>query len=522
METDREANRIKYLSTSTGISILVGLIIVVAMTLFSVVSLTRQEQNAIQSVSRCTLLLSQTTEKILRLSMLRNRRDEITRAINDIVGEQGITSVRILNHSGIIKFSSDQSEINKHISRTDELCSNCHYKQEQKSFFHAGTTYSSFFHRDSNLIYTSLPIYNSPTCYNADCHQSGNKEISVKRGLIIEENISKPVHDSSQTILGFIEMKVSAAKIMTDLDRTRSELITLTIVVALIASAIAYVSISLLVGRPVKKMVEGMHKVAEGDLDHELSPGKGELGFLAESFNSMLKQLSSAQSRLIESAKLASIGKLANEIANEINNPLTGIIIYAENLIEHSHNEEEKRDLELILNQAMRIRENIRNIFSGNIDKKPKFVSLDVIAVIRHVVSVLGNLSNFKNIQTKVSVYNDIPDVFADPEMIEQAIFALFLAFSEDMPGGGLLDINARYIEKENKIEIKFVDTGNAVPEKEWLVLTEGRGKSQMTGTSKIGLTLFVFRQIIELHRGTIAFYQEKEEGKVVIVFLPV
>jgi nitrogen fixation/metabolism regulation signal transduction histidine kinase len=447
--------------------------------------------------------------------MLRNRRDEITKGINDIVGEHGIISVRILNHSGVIKFSSNEAEINKHISRTDELCTNCHYKKESESIYPANTAYSSHFHRDSNLIYTSLPIYNSPTCYNADCHESANNNIAMNNSL------PKSVHDSSQTILGFIEMKVSAKKIMADLNRTRIELITLTIVIALLAAGISYISITLLVGRPVKKMVEGMQRVAEGNFNEEIPPGKGELGFLATSFNLMQKKLSSAQTRLIESAKLASIGKLANEIANEINNPLTGIIIYVESLINRSNDEEERRDLELILSQAMQIRDNVRNIFSGNVEKKPKFTTVDIMAIVRHVVSVLGNLSNFKSIQTNISTHNDLPAILADPEMIEQAIFALFLAFSEDMPTGGLLDVNAEYIEKDKKIQIKFMDTGNAIPENEWLVLTEEKGELPTTGTSKIGLTLFVFKQIIELHRGKIAFESRKEEGKLVVVLLP-
>ncbi|MGC8653466.1 MAG: HAMP domain-containing protein [Candidatus Kryptoniota bacterium] len=474
-------------------------------------SLRRQEENAIRSLDRCTMLLSQTTEKILRLSMLRNRRDEITKAINDIVGEEEIKSVRILNHIGVIKFSSNENEINKHISRTDELCTNCHYRQKEESAYPVNTAYSTHFHRDSNLIYTSLPIYNSPSCYNTECHESASNK-----------NTSKPVHDSTQTILGFIEMKVSARSIMDDLNRTRFALITLTIVIALLAAGIAYISIRLFIGRPVKSMVEGMRRVAEGNFEQEIPPGRGELGFLAESFNSMQRELSSAQTRLIESAKLASIGKLAKEIANEINNPLTGIIIYVENLIEGSHDENQKRDLELVLDQAMKIRETIRNIFTGNGGRKPEFVNLDVQVIIKHVVSVLGNLSNFKNIRTNVSIQNGLPLILADPEMIEQAIFALFLAFSEDMPAGGLLDISARYLESEKRIEIKFTETGNAVPEDEWSILIEEKGELPMAGTSKIVLTLFVFKQIIELHRGKVALDLKKEEGKVVNILLPV
>jgi C4-dicarboxylate-specific signal transduction histidine kinase len=80
------------------------------------------------------------------------------------------------------------------------------------------------------------------------------------------------------------------------------------------------------------------------------------LGLLADSFNRMQKQLLYTQTQLIESEKLASVGKLADEIANEINNPLTGIIIYSEYLIEGLSDEIFKNDSEIIRREALKIR----------------------------------------------------------------------------------------------------------------------------------------------------------------------
>ena len=76
--------KLKHISISTRISILLGLIIVITMGVFSAFSLMKQQKDSVDSLSRSTLLLSRTTERILRLSMLKNRREEISMAIKNI------------------------------------------------------------------------------------------------------------------------------------------------------------------------------------------------------------------------------------------------------------------------------------------------------------------------------------------------------------------------------------------------------------------------------------------------------
>src|SRR5208283_2056701 len=102
------------------------------------------------------------------------------------------------------------------------------------------------------------------------------------------------------------------------------------------------------VHRPVKELMAGMHRVAEGGLDHRLPVRwDDELGDLATSFNKMAAEVGGVQSKieeqvrrktaelerihktLLSSAKMASIGKLAATVAHEINNPLFGILTYA-------------------------------------------------------------------------------------------------------------------------------------------------------------------------------------------------
>ena len=104
----------------------------------------------------------------------------------------------------------------------------------------------------------------------------------------------------------------------------------------------------MVVYRPVKKLIDGTHRVAGGDLEYRLPVGSDdELGDLARSFNKMTAEVAGVQAKieeevrrktaelervhktLLRSEKMASIGKLAATVAHEINNPLFGILTYA-------------------------------------------------------------------------------------------------------------------------------------------------------------------------------------------------
>ncbi len=517
----KQIGNLKYTSISTRISILLGLIILVTMGIFSAVSLMKQEEDSIDSVSRSALLLSQTTEKILRFSMLKNRRDEISMAIRDIVGEQGILSVRILNHKGVIKFSSRQSEVDEHISRANQLCANCHDKGDDGARYPASSFYRYHLDKSNDVIYSSLPIYNSPTCYNGDCHATAAQEASAGAGSLRTVLIAHSVHDSSQTILGFIEIEVSAKRIISNLDRSRTELIALTILIALMASTVMYFSIRHLVGKPVTKLVEGTKRVAQGDFSHEISAGRAELGTLAESFNHMQRQLLSTQSQLIESEKLASVGKLADEIANQINNPLTGIIVFAESLLKRPDSGgAEKSDYETILREALRIRESVRNVLSLSRSEKPNFIAVDVAGVIRHAISVLEKFSSFRNIQIITGMPKALPKISADPGLLEQVFLNLLLLSSENMPAGGILNITATLLEKEKQIEVRFADIGKGLPDNVLQALSDQNDK--LESVERAGISLAVCRDIISLHRGKIIAASGTGAGTSITIKLPV
>ncbi len=522
--------RIKYLSISTRISILLGAIIILTMGAFSTFSLIKQKEDAIASIDNNTAQLSQTIEKILRVSMLKNRREDISSAIKNIVGSEGIQSIMILNHKGVIKFSSRKDEINLSIPQSDNLCTGCHGKEGGKSNYNLKDFRRFRIDEDNNIIYSSLPIYNAPECYNGVCHSTGEENnssgSSLKRLVPKEEeaNVSSP-HDSTEKILGFIEIEVSIKQIISNLNESRNKLIVFTFLFALVASMITYFSTGYLIGRPVRNLVEGTKRVAEGNFRDEIPPGRAELGLLSESFNKMQKQLVTTQSQLIESEKLASVGKLADEIANEINNPLTGIIVYSESLlsgVKSDLNEEDQSsgskmsDIELIRQQALKIRESIKNILSFTKREKPVFADADAGRIISRAVSIVEKFSNFRNIKIINQAQKSLPLIQADHNLMEQVFLNLLLLSSDSMTSGGIINISSTV--SENILEINFSDTGSGTSKN---ILKNIMEAGSPSGTGKEGISIAVCRNIIEMHKGRLDI-DSAGAGNSITIQLPV
>jgi two-component system NtrC family sensor kinase len=509
--------RLKYITISTRISILLGVIILLAMGTFSVFSLIEQKQDSINAISNNSEQLSQTIEKILRLSMLNNRREEVSAAINNIVGKEGIISVRILNHKGSIKFSSRPSEINTHISQTNQLCTNCHYQKNNKLVYNLKNFESYRINNENNFIYNCVPIKNEPSCYNHVCHSVPD----ISTNQIADRNLKTASfsHDSTQTVLGFIEVEVSIQRVISNLIKTRNKLIALIIILAIIASMITYFSMRYLVGKPVKNLVNGTMRVAQGDFKNEITPGKAEFRLLAESFNRMQTQLLNTQSQLIESEKLAFVGKLSDEIASQINNPLTGVIIFSEALLKSSNLPEDKNDINLILQQALKIRENIKNILSLTRYNKPVFRVIKIEKVLLRAVSVVEKFSSFRNIKIITGIPKVLADISADAGLLEQVFLNLLVLSSNSMSSGGLLNISLS--SYNNTVEINFTDTGKGISQDilQQIDNTEDKRGSDDYEEARINLT--VCKDIIEMHKGKINILS-KDTGNSIIIELPV
>jgi two-component system NtrC family sensor kinase len=297
--------------------------------------------------------------------------------------------------------------------------------------------------------------------------------------------------------------------------------------------------------RPLREMVGATRKIAEGDLSLELPiSSKDEIGQLAESFNHMLvrlkqarqeledygrtleekveqrsQQLKKIQVQLMQSEKLASLGRLASGVAHEINSPLTGILTFSHLLMRKlKDNPELQRELELIVKETTRVSTIVRGLLDFARESKPQKRPSNINELILHTLSLVERQSVFQNVRIVKNLNPQVPLVLLDANQIQQVFMNILLNAVDAMPAGGTLTITSN--PEDSFVQVRFADTGIGIPEKNLNRIFDPffTTKADKKGT---GLGLAVSYGIIDRHRGQIDVQSEEGKGTTFIIKLP-
>jgi two-component system NtrC family sensor kinase len=368
-------------------------------------------------------------------------------------------------------------------------------------------------------------IYNEESCYLAACH----------------------FHPPKQRILGVLDTIVSLENMQALIDFYRNRIILLTIFLLLSISLAITLFTHRLVNRPVKKLLTQTARIARGDFDalvNNTSRVRDEMGDLSDAFNQMTASLKSArmereewgknleakvfertseikkmQTQLLRSEKLVSLGRLVAGITHEINNPLTGILMYA-NLI-HGNPKLDlslKNDADVIINEAKRCAKIVTGLLNFSREAIPQKKPTSLNQVMEGALVLIVRQSSFHNIDIVRDYQPDLPLIPLDENQIEQVFINMLLNANQSMPGGGTIVIET-YTEKEDYACLKITDTGTGITE-------ENMGKIFdpffTTKSDKgTGLGLSVSYGIIERHGGKIEVQSKVNEGTTFVIKLP-
>jgi signal transduction histidine kinase len=246
--------------------------------------------------------------------------------------------------------------------------------------------------------------------------------------------------------------------------------------------------------------------------------------------------------QLIQSAKLASIGELAANVAHEINNPLTSILGFTTLLLEDMEDSNpHKKDLKIIETEAIRSREIVRNLldFARKRDLKPELT--DMNRLLLETLNFLRHQAEVSNIILREQYSPDLPAVVVDQNQMKQVFINLIKNAFDSMPRGGVLTVatvvylsdgypnrSASYKKEEKEpasfartIEIRFSDTGTGISEENLHRIFEPFFTTKKTGTGT-GLGLSISYGIIERHSGQIEVFSKMGEGTTFVIKLPV
>jgi two-component system NtrC family sensor kinase len=296
---------------------------------------------------------------------------------------------------------------------------------------------------------------------------------------------------------------------------------------------------------PLRRMVAATNKIAQGDLNqHVQLDVRDEIGQLAQSFNQMTERLKSAnenliqwgktlekrvegrtrelretQAVLVQSEKLASLGKMAAGVAHEINNPLTSILLNTHLMLEKLDKRHEfYENLGLIADETSRCTEIVKGLLEFARQNPPQKVYTDVNDLIERTAQLLDNQASFQNIRIVRDLDPGLPPVKLDKNKIQQVFWNLMLNAFEAMPKGGQLTVSGRLSPDKRYVEVRFVDTGVGIPKENIHKLFDPFFTTKSSGT---GLGLAVTYGIIEQHDGKIEVTSEIGRGTVFTLSFP-
>ena len=240
------------------------------------------------------------------------------------------------------------------------------------------------------------------------------------------------------------------------------------------------------------------------------------------------EELKSTQEQLIQSARLASLGKLAATIAHEINNPIAGVLNYIKLLIKifakgssPDRLEDIKGFLAIMEKETARCGEIVKNLLSFSRPSVVRQEPAPINDIIEQALSILIHKIEISGTVLTRELGSDLPPVTCDFKQIQQALMNIIINGVEAMPQGGILNIASRFLPKEKMIEVEIRDTGIGIPRKHLDNLFEPFFSTKAEGKG-VGLGLSVSYGIIHNHHGLIKVDSTPGQGTTFRVHLPV
>ena len=295
-----------------------------------------------------------------------------------------------------------------------------------------------------------------------------------------------------------------------------------------LASLILLTMANALVLRPVRHVVTMAHKVIGGDLSARVGiRPPGEMGVLCRAIDSMSQAVAEREEMLREttrqqvrrSEQLASVGRLAAGVAHEINNPLTGVLAFADMLrTKENMDGQDREDLEVIIRETKRVREIVRGLLDFARETPSIKAPLDLDELIRRTTRLLGRREAFQKIYIVEDLADDLPLVEGDQNRLQQVILNLSLNACEAMPEGGTLMI--RTLAENRTAVVKVSDTGCGIERQHLDRVFEPFFTTKPVGGGT-GLGLSVSYGIVHQHGGTIKVESAVRMGTTFTITLP-
>ncbi len=505
-------------------TVIISVVLLVVMSIAAFLHINKVQNAFIERAKVETDMISDMILRDTYHMMLENDRARLQLTMEETGASDRIQRIRILGKAGVINFSSNVNEIGTTLSETDDSCAFCHLAGSKVLIDAPIDSRSRVFSDEAGNQYLSVTrgIYNEPNCYTGACH----------------------FHSPNEKKIGVIDMAVSLREMVDVAHSHHVDVITQTLIMLLILSLCHYLLTRNYICDPIQGLLEQTKALSKGDLTARIErTAQDEIGELGRSFNEMAENLAQAQlelkdwgntleqkvekrteeihamqDQLLRSAKLASMGELVAGIAHEINNPLTGILMFASLSAKNPDLPPQVKDnLELIVSETGRCAKIVRGLLEFARESIPEKKLDSINRIIRQTLELVAQQTIFQDVKIHCHYEEFLPQLAVDADQLQQVFLNMLINAGQAMPNGGRLSISTALVEDAVRIVIEDSGVGISQDDMNRIFDPFFSTKAQ-TG---FGLGLSVSYGIIRNHGGRVDVESNPGQGTKFSIFLP-
>jgi two-component system, NtrC family, sensor kinase len=512
---------------------------IILFVLFGVIFKSVYEQNLNTVIRQNGNNIGSIVEGSLYHSMLENDKSTLQSTLDIINTMSGIDDVNMYDDKDMLVYSSFSSDSATH---SDPDCLSCHkniqsmFPRKEKSYRIVDIRSECSMNQNDNShrhLLIRSPILNERSCYTSSCH----------------------AHPESDEVLGSLIIKMPLNDLDNSVEKSSAKFFILATITTLLLITVLIFFTRRRIKDPLNEIIKASMAVANGNKNTrlEIKPDQlDDMRMVSHAFNDMLdnlqsateelhnwsqqleykvqkksEELGAAQNELIHIERIASLGKLSSSVAHEINNPLSGILVYTKLIYKQLSNpvldaakkESILRHLKLIENETKRCGEIVKGLLDFSRKDQEDFESKHLHKILKETYELMTHPIKILNISflTNFSAHSDL--VFCSPNQIKQACVALIVNASEAVLENGEIVISTFNPDKDT-VKFEISDNGIGIPQDDMPHIFEPFFSTKHD-TSGIGLGLAIVHGIVKSHNGKIEVKSELGKGTIISVTLP-
>ena len=223
-------------------------------------------------------------------------------------------------------------------------------------------------------------------------------------------------------------------------------------------------------------------------------------------------------SRLAQTDRLASVGKLAAGLAHEIKNPLAGIQGALEIMRQDLEKESDRELCGEMLRELKRVDETMQSLLSSAKPSPPRRRPTDLKRLLEDLRRLMAPGLGRRRVTLEIEVPAGEIEARVDPGKIRQVLINLVNNAAEAMSDGGRINLRVGPFPDGAGAILAVEDDGPGIPTESIKRIFDPFFTTKFSGT---GLGLAIARTLVEQHGGTLQFETEPGEGTTFFILLP-